>query len=92
MTSLLGSKGTENLNESSAMIENQSRQRREAEIAFDKTKSPRNARDRAFDDIDAKRIAGEEKTARLREARLSRQATHKASHMAKPALKNAKRR
>lgn len=60
------------------MTENYSRQRQEAETAFGKTQSPRTARDRAFDEIDAIKAAGEEKTLRLRKARLAREAQGKA--------------
>lgn len=69
------------------MSESHSRQRQQAEDAFGRTQSPRNARDRAFDEIDAVKAAAEEKTSRLREARLTKEAQGKAKAAGKPAAK-----
>ncbi|MBM3603353.1 MAG: hypothetical protein FJX25_01045 [Alphaproteobacteria bacterium] len=72
------------------MTESYSRRRQEAEIAFGKTQSPRTARDRAFDEIDAIKAADEEKTLRLREARLARDAQDKATPKAGPGAKRTR--
>lgn len=66
------------------MSESHSRQRHQAEDAFSKTQAPRTARDRAFDEIDALKAAAEEKTARLREARLSQKVGAKAKPAGRP--------
>ena len=55
------------------MTESYSRQRQRAEIAFGKMQSPPTARERAFDELDAMKITREEKTLRLREARLAKE-------------------
>lgn len=73
------------------MSESNSRQRQQAEDAFGKTQSPRTARDRAFDEIDATKAAAEEKTSKLRAARLARDAQSKAESARKPAAKRAKK-
>lgn len=67
------------------MTESYSRLRQQAEIAFGKTQTPRTARDRAFDEIDAIKLAEEEKTLRLREARLAREVQNKAKPAVRPA-------
>jgi hypothetical protein len=66
------------------MTENYSKHRQKAEIAFEKTQSPRTARDRAFDEIDAMKLAGDEKTLKLRAARLAREAQDKATPAVDP--------
>lgn len=73
------------------MSESHSRQRQQAEDAFNKTQTPRSARDRAFDEIDAIKVAAEEKTSRLREARLTKEAQGKAKTAGKPRGKRAKK-
>ncbi len=55
------------------MTEPFSRRRQEAEIAFGKIQTPSTPRDRAFDELDMIKAAGEEKTLRLREARLAKE-------------------
>lgn len=60
------------------MSESHSRQRQQAEDAFNKTQAPRTARDRAFGEIEARKAATEEKTSRLRKARLAKEAHGKA--------------
>ena len=73
------------------MNESHSRQRQQAEDAFNKAHSPRTARDRAFDEIDAIKVAAEEKTSRLREARLTEEAQRKVKAAGRPAGKRAKK-
>lgn len=46
--------------------------REQAESHFSNTPSPSNARERAFEERDAMKAARDEKTQRLREARLAR--------------------
>ncbi len=55
------------------MTENHTKSRHTAEIAFAKTQSQFLARGRAIDEQDALTAARDEKTARLREARLNRE-------------------
>ncbi|MCZ0962504.1 hypothetical protein [Paracoccus benzoatiresistens] len=55
------------------MTENRSDARGRAELVFSKLQAPSSARDRAFDEINAIRAAGAEKTQRLREARLAKE-------------------
>lgn len=56
------------------MTENHSKARQAAEKAFDKTKAPIAAGDRAREEIDSVAKARQEKTSRLREARLAMEA------------------
>lgn len=60
--------------ERTAMSESRSRPRRQSPDDIGLTQAPRTARDRAFDEMDALKVAAEEKTARLREARLAKEA------------------
>ena len=55
------------------MTENRSDARERAELVFSKLQGPSTARERAFDEIDAIRAAGEEKIRKLREARLAKE-------------------
>ena len=56
-----------------AVTENRSEARERAELVFSKLQAPASARERAFDEINAIRTAGAEKTLRLREARLAKE-------------------
>jgi hypothetical protein len=55
------------------MTESYSKPRQQAEIAFGKTQSQFFARERAFEELDSIVVAREEKTQRLREARLAKE-------------------
>ncbi|WP_429924384.1 hypothetical protein ACQY1H_16790 [Agrobacterium vitis] len=55
------------------MAENYSKSRQQAEIAFDKEQSQFFARGRAVEEQDSLVLAREEKTLRLREARLAKE-------------------
>jgi hypothetical protein len=55
------------------MTENRSDARERAELVFSKLQVPSSARDRAFEEINAIRAAGAEKTQRLCEARLAKE-------------------
>lgn len=55
------------------MTENRSNARERAELVFSKLQGPLSARDRAFEEINAIRAAGAEKTQKLREARLAKE-------------------
>ena len=55
------------------MADNYSKPRQQAEIAFGKTQSQFFARERAYEELDIIVIAREEKTLRLREARLAKE-------------------
>lgn len=55
------------------MTEKHSKSRQQAETAFSKTQSQFLARERALEEIDTIAVAREEKTLRLREARLARE-------------------
>lgn len=69
------------------MTESYSRLRQAAEIAFGKTQSPMTSRERAFEELDAQKLAREEKTRRLREARHAKELLDKAKTPATPARK-----
>lgn len=56
------------------MSEQHSKSRHQAELAFGKTQSQFFARRQAFEELDAATAARNEKTARLREARLAKEA------------------
>jgi hypothetical protein len=60
------------------MTEQHSKARQVAEKAFDKTQASRAAGDRARDELDAVTKARQEKTSRLREARLAMEAQNAA--------------
>ena len=55
------------------MTENRSDARQQAELVFSKLQAPSSARDRTFEEINATRAAGAEKTQKLREARLAKE-------------------
>lgn len=61
------------------MTEIRKRLQEQAEKAFAKSPPPRTARDRVLDEITAIKVASEEKTLRLRQARLSKEAIEHAS-------------
>ncbi|PKR89742.1 hypothetical protein CXZ10_07530 [Pleomorphomonas diazotrophica] len=69
------------------MSEQHSKSRQQAEIAFGKTQSQFFARGQAFEEIDAITAARTEKTARLREARLAKEAADSLALAIKPAQK-----
>ena len=71
------------------MTEIQKRLQEQAEKAFAKSPPPRTARDRVLDEITAIKVASEEKTLRLRQARLSKEALEDASTL--PALETKPR-
>ncbi len=56
-----------------SMTGTQSKSRQQAEIAFGKEQSQFFARERAFEELDTIVLAREEKTLRLREARLAKE-------------------
>lgn len=60
------------------MPENHSASRRRAEAAFAEIRMKSSSRDRAFDEIEMLKAAREEKTLKLREARLAREGQDKA--------------
>lgn len=55
------------------MTDNRDEARKRAELVFSKLQAPSTARERAFDEINALRAAGVEKTQKLREARLAKE-------------------
>ena len=55
------------------MTKNHSDARERAELVFSELQAPLSARDRAFEEVNAIRAAGAEKTRRLREARLAKE-------------------
>ncbi len=61
------------------MSEHYSKSRQQAEIAFGKTQSQFFARGQAREELDAIAAARNEKTARLREARLAKEAADRAT-------------
>ncbi len=67
------------------MSEQHSKSRQQAEIAFGKTQSQFFARGQALEELDAITAARNEKTARLREARLAKEARDSLAAPAKPA-------
>lgn len=71
------------------MTEKHSKSRQQAETAFSKTQSQFLARERALEEIDTIAVARDEKTQRLREARLARekQGDTSAAAASKPAEK-----
>ena len=73
------------------MAEQYSKSRQQAEIAFGKTQSQFFARGRAFEELDFVTAARNEKTLRLREARLARELQDSIDLAAKPAPKRAGR-
>lgn len=73
------------------MAEQYSKSRQQAEIAFGKAQSQFFARGQAFEELDAIAAARNEKTLRLREARLAKEAQDSLAPPAKPAPKRAGR-
>jgi hypothetical protein len=73
------------------MSEQYSKPRQQAEIAFGKTQSQFFARGRAFEELDSIAVARNEKTTRLREARLAKEQQDSIALAAKPATKRAGR-
>jgi len=72
------------------MTANYSKPRQQAEAAFGKTQSQFLARERAFGELDSIVVARDEKTLRLREARLAKELQDSIS-MATPVSKRAKK-
>ncbi|WP_137129709.1 hypothetical protein [Rhizobium sp. FY34] len=73
------------------MTETYSKPRQQAEIAFGKTQSQFLSRDRAHEELDAVVVARDEKTQRLREARLAKEEEARALVTAAPAPKRARK-
>lgn len=73
------------------MTENFSKPRQQAEIAFGKTQSQFFARERAFEELDTIVSAREEKTLRLREARLAKELQDSNEPAASPVTKRARK-
>ncbi|MBP0583044.1 hypothetical protein J8I29_27205 [Labrys sp. LIt4] len=73
------------------MTESYSKPRQQAEIAFGKTQSQSFARKRAFEELNSIVVARDEKTSRLREARLARLVQDGVTLAVKPASKRAKK-
>jgi hypothetical protein len=73
------------------MSEHYSKSRQQAEIAFGKTQSQFFARGQAFEELDSITAARNEKTARLREARLAKEAEDSLALATKSAQKRAGR-
>ena len=69
------------------MTENRSEARERAELVFSKPQELSSARDRTFNEINAIRAAGAEKTLKLREARLARELRDKEAQNARLASK-----
>lgn len=69
------------------MTENRSEARDRAELVFSKPQDPSSARDRTFNQINAIRAVGAEKTLKLREARLARELRDKEAQNARLASK-----
>lgn len=73
------------------MTEIYSKSRQQAEIAFGKTQSVGLARDRAVEELDTIVQAREEKTARLREARIAKEVADRAKACIGLTAKRAKK-
>lgn len=73
------------------MAEQYSKPRQQAEIAFGKAQSQFFARGQAFEELDSITAARNEKTQRLREARLAKEAQDSIASPAKPAPKRVSR-
>lgn len=74
-----------------SMTENYSKPRQKAEIAFGKIQSQFFARERAFEELDAIVVARDEKTLRLREARLAKQLQDSIKPAASPLSKRVRK-
>lgn len=72
------------------MTDNYSKPRQQAEIAFGKTQSQFFARERAYEELDTIVIAREEKTLRLREARLAKELQDSQLSAASPVSKRVR--
>lgn len=73
------------------MTENYSKLRQQAESAFGKAQSQLFERQRALDDLNSIVIARNEKTQRLREARLAKELQDRVASAAKPGSKPARK-
>ena len=73
------------------MNETFSKPRQQAEIAFGKAQSQYRSRDRVLDEVTATATAHEEKTKRLREARLAREEQARASATSAMIAKRARK-
>ncbi|GGB54600.1 hypothetical protein GCM10011316_28310 [Roseibium aquae] len=73
------------------MTENHSKHRQQAEVAFGKTQSQLFERQRAIEDLNSIVIARNEKTQRLREARLAKELQDSMATAEKPAVKRSKK-
>ena len=73
------------------MNENHSKLRQQAEVAFGKQQAQFFARERAFEELDSIVVARDEKTMRLREARLDKELQDSVARLAKPAAKRARK-
>lgn len=73
------------------MTEQYSKPRQQAEIAFGKTQSQFFARGQAMEELDSIAVARDEKTVRLRAARLAKELQDSIAPVAKPAPKRAGR-
>lgn len=71
------------------MAATQSKTRQEADVAFGKVQSQFAARQRVFDELDLIVVARDEKTVRLREARLAQEARDQLDLLAKKPAKPA---
>ncbi len=74
------------------MTERYSKPRQQAEIAFGKTQTEFFARGQALEELDSIAVARDEKTLRLREARLAKELQDSIAVAAKPAPKRASKR
>ncbi|MGF9693672.1 hypothetical protein AAIH46_12705 [Rhizobium sp. 0TCS1.26] len=73
------------------MTESYSKSRQQAEIAFGKTQSQHLARARVVDEVDAIAAARDEKTTRLREARLAKEQQDVPAPATAPGTKRTKK-
>ncbi|ALV29078.1 MAG: hypothetical protein ACK4HD_16050 [Pannonibacter phragmitetus] len=73
------------------MTDKHSKSRQQAETAFGREQSQFFARTRAFEELDAITAARDEKTLRLREARLARELSESLAAAAKSPAKRTKR-
>lgn len=71
------------------MTQTHSKSRQQAEVAFSNVQSQFFARNSAFEELDSIAVARDEKTLRLREARLAREAQESAMAAAGPIAKKS---
>ncbi|MEA3535318.1 hypothetical protein [Rhizobium sp. CC-YZS058] len=64
---------------------------RQAEALFTKPAPPSTARERAFEELDSIALARDEKTVRLREARLAKEVRDAATPQAKPPARRTRK-